>query len=313
MLHNKEAVGPEKRSDDGPERNKQACPPARRNLQLIDLRPPRQDNGPAPAPGPGPLPPEGPRLLDDFIMGMRFFSRLPIGETPHETPDLSRMAAAAPFVSLAIAFLPALGMAGLGWLGVPGLFAAAIGVALMVAITGAMAEDALADSADGLFGGSTIERRLEIMYDSRHGTYGVAALALYLIIRVVAYGSVAASNPLAAGALMLAIAVLSRSGSLWLSLDLPNAREGGASASAGRVTLPGFAIGAAFAVVLTFALSGPFVGILGVAFALLAAGATALGWAVLCRKLIGGQTGDLIGALYALIEVAALTMLMIFV
>ncbi len=271
---------------------------------MIDL-PPRQDNGPASLPG-------SPRLRDDFIMGMRFFSRLQLGDAPHETPNIARMAAAAPFVSLAVGFLPALALAGLGWLGAPGLFAAAIAVALMVAITGAMAEDALADSADGLFGGATIERRLEIMRDSRHGTYGVAALALYLIIRVAAYGSVAAVNPLAAGALMLAVAVLSRSGSLWLSLELPAAREGGASASVGRMTRAAFAIGAAFAAVLTFVLAGPFAGILGVAFALLAAGATAFAWASVCRKLIGGQTGDLIGALYALIEVAALIMLMIF-
>jgi adenosylcobinamide-GDP ribazoletransferase len=250
--------------------------------------------------------------MDDFVMGMRFFSRLPVGDAPHEAPNLARMAAAAPFVSLAIAFLPALAMAGLAWLGAPGYFAAAIGVGLMVAITGAMPEDALADSADGLFGGATIERRLEIMRDSRHGTYGVAALALYLIIRVVAHGSLAAVNPLETAAIMLAVAVLARSGSLWLSVELPLAREGGAAASAGRVTKQTFAIGAAFAAVLTFALAGPFAGILGVVFVLLAAVGTALVWVWACRRLIGGQTGDLIGALHALIEVAALTMLMIF-
>jgi adenosylcobinamide-GDP ribazoletransferase len=245
-------------------------------------------------------------------MGLRFFSRLPVGNEPVETPDLARMAAAAPFVSLAIAILPALLVAGLAWLGAPGLFAAAIGVALMVAVTGAMAEDGLADSADGLFGGVTIERRLEIMRDSRHGTYGVAALGLYLVIRVLAYGTLASVNPLAAGALMLAVAVLARSGSLWLSVELPAAREGGASASLGRVTGPAFAVGAAFAVLLSFALAGPFAGILGIAFVLLATAATAAAWVAACRRLIGGQTGDLIGALYALIEVAALTMLMIF-
>jgi adenosylcobinamide-GDP ribazoletransferase len=64
--------------------------------------------------------------------------------------------------------------------------------------------------------------------------------------------------------------------------------------------------------VLTFALAGPFAGILGVVFVLLAAVGTALVWVWACRKLVGGQTGDLIGALHALIEVAALTMLMIF-
>jgi adenosylcobinamide-GDP ribazoletransferase len=271
---------------------------------LIDVRLPRQDNGQRH--------PEGPRLIDDFVMGMRFFSRLPVSDAPHETPNLSRMAAAAPFVSIAIVFLPALLMAGLGWLGMPGYLAAALGVGLLVAITGAMTEDALADSADGLFGGHDVEQRLEIMKDSRHGTYGVAALALYLIIRVAAYGSLVAVNPLAAGAIMLAVAILARSGSLWLSVDLPLAREGGASASAGRVTKTTFAIGGAFALVLTFALAGPFAGILGVAFALLAAAGTALAWVWACRKLIGGQTGDLIGALYALIEVAALTMLLLF-
>jgi adenosylcobinamide-GDP ribazoletransferase len=271
----------------------------------MDPGPPRQDNGPSRRP-------DGARLLDDFVMGMRFFSRLPVGEAPHETPNLARMAAAAPFVSLAIAILPAVLTAGLGWLGAPGPFAAAAGVALMVAVTGAMAEDGLADSADGLFGAATIEGRLEIMRDSRHGTYGVATLALYLIVRVLAYGALATVNPLAAAALMLAVAVLARSASLWLSLELPPAREGGASASVGRVTGPAFAVGAAFAALLTFALAGPFAGVLGVAFVLLAAAATTAAWVSACRRLIGGQTGDLIGALYALVEVAALTMLMIF-
>jgi adenosylcobinamide-GDP ribazoletransferase len=272
---------------------------------LKGREPPRQDNGRSHRP-------DGPRLLDDFVMGMRFFSRLPVGDRPQETPNLARIAAAAPFVSLAIALLPALLMAGLGWLGAPGPFAAAMGVALMVAMTGALAEDGLADSADGLFGGTTIEHRLEIMRDSRHGTYGVAALALYLVIRVVAYGALASVNPLAAGALMLAVAVLARSASFWLSLELPAAREGGASASVGRVTGAAFAIGGAFAVLLTFALAGPFAGILGVASMLLAAAATAAAWVWACRRLIGGQTGDLIGALYALVEVAAVTMAMIF-
>jgi adenosylcobinamide-GDP ribazoletransferase len=261
---------------------------------------------------PPPPQPEGPRLVDDFVMGMRFFSRLPIGEGPHETPNLSRMAPAVPFVSLAIGFLPALLMMGLCWMTAPAFFAAAMGVGLMVIITGAMPEDALADSADGLFGGATIERRLEIMKDSRHGTYGVTAIGLYLILRVTAFGAIAAINPLAAGALMLASTVVARSGSLWLSADLPSAREGGASASVGRVGKRAFAVGAGFVVVLVFVLAGPFTGLLGVGFALLAAVGTALAWVWACRQLVGGQTGDLIGALHALIEVAALTMFVLF-
>jgi adenosylcobinamide-GDP ribazoletransferase len=265
--------------------------------------PPRQDNG---------VQPDAPRLVDDFVMGMRFFSRMPVGEGPHETPSLARMAPAAPFVSIAVGFLPALLMMGLCWMSAPPLLAAAIGVGFMVVLTGAMPEDALADAADGLFGGATIERRLEIMRDSRHGTYGVVAIVLYLVIRIAAFGSIAAVNPLAAGALMLASAMLGRSGSLWLSVELPPAREGGASASAGRVTRRAFAIGAAFAVVLAFVLAGPFTTVVGVVLALIAAAGTATAWVWACRRLMGGQTGDLIGALHALIEIAVLGVLVVF-
>lgn len=269
--------------------------------------PPRQDNhGLPPALG------ERNRLLADFVMGLRFFSRLPAGDSPHEMPNLSQMAPAVPFVSLAVGFLPAMLMMALCWMTAPAFFAAAMGVGLMVILTGAMPEDALADAADGLFGGATIERRLEIMKDSRHGTYGVVAIALYLILRVTAFGSLAAINPLAAGALMLATTIAGRSGSLWLSADLPPAREGGASASVGRVSKRAFAVGAGFALVLIFVLAGPFTGILGIAFALLAAAGTATGWVWVCRRLVGGQTGDLIGALHALIEVAVLTMFVLF-
>ena len=201
---------------------------------------------------------------------------------------------------------------GASWVGVPSFFAAALAVAALVIATGAMPEDALADSADGLFGGATIERRLEIMKDSRHGTYGVAALCLYLVLRVTALGSLAAINPLAAGGVWLAAGVLARSGALWLSVDLPAAREGGASASVGRVTRRDFIIGAVFALILGFVLAGPFVSVLGLILAVLALSGTAWGWTWCCRRLMGGQTGDLIGALHALIEIAVLTVFLIF-
>lgn len=265
--------------------------------------PVRQDND---------LPKPGPRLADDFVMGLRFFSRLPTGDAPHETPNLSRMAPATPFVSLAIGLLPALLLLGLSLLTVPPFFAAALATGLLVVLTGAMPEDALADAADGLFGGATVERRLEIMKDSRHGTYGVAAIALYLLLRVTAIGSLAAINPLAAAAVMIAAGLLGRSASLWLSVALPSAREGGASASVGRVSTTAFWIGAGFAAVLSLVFAGPFTGLFGVLFALLAALGVCTGWVWACRRLVGGQTGDLIGALHALVEVAALTVFLVF-
>lgn len=254
----------------------------------------------------------GSRLRDDLVMGLRFFSRLPTGERPHGKPDLSRMARALPFTSLVIGIAPAFILMGACWIGMPSFFAAALAVGALVVATGAMPEDALADSADGLFGGTTIERRLEIMKDSRHGTYGVTALCLYLVLRIAALGAIAAANPLAAGALWLATGILARSGALWLSVELPAARAGGASASAGRVAKRDFVIGAAFALVLAFVLAAPFVSVLGLVLGLLAAGGTAWVWTRLCRRLLGGQTGDVIGALHALIEIAALAVFVVF-
>jgi adenosylcobinamide-GDP ribazoletransferase len=257
-----------------------------------------------------PVPERG--FADDLVMCLRFFSRLPAGDSPFEKSDLDRIGRVLPFASVIIGFGPVVLMMLLCWAGVPSYFAAALGVGAMIAVTGAMTDDALADAADGLAGGSTVERRLEIMKDSRHGTYGVAALGLYLLLRVTAVGAVAATNPLAAGGIWLAASLLGRSGSLWLSVELPNAREGGASASVGRVSRRAFAIGGGFAAVLALVLAGPFTSFVAIVLALVVAGLVASAWVWTCRRLIGGQSGDLIGALGALIEVAVLTVLLIF-
>ena len=123
----------------------------------------------------------------------------------------------------------------------------------------------------------------------------------------------AAFNPLAAGAIWLASTVIGRSASHWVSVALPKAREGGASASVGRVSRKAFFAGVGFAVLLGFVLAAPFTSVVAVILSLAAATAVAGAWVWTCRRLIGGQTGDLIGALQALIEVAVLTVLLVFV
>ncbi|MEQ1768842.1 MAG: adenosylcobinamide-GDP ribazoletransferase, partial [Devosia sp.] len=94
---------------------------------------------------------------------------------------------------------------------------------------------------------------------------------------------------------------------------LPAARSGGAAATAGRVSSRAFVIGGVFAVILTFVFAGFAVGVLGLVAAYGLAILTLWGWITLCRRLIGGQTGDLIGALQALLEIAALSAFMVFV
>ena len=267
---------------------------------------PEQDSSPRAAT-------EGLGLKADFIMALRFFSRLPTGDTPHLIPDLERIAMALPLASVAIGIGPVLLLLGGSLVGLPSYFVAALAVAAMVIASGAMAEDALADAADGLFGGHTVERRLEIMKDSRHGTYGVAALCLFLLLRVTGLGAVATVNPLAAGAIWLAASIAGRSGALWLAVALPPVRRDGASATAGQVPGRSFAVGAVFAVVLLFLLAGPTVGVIGLGAALIAAVLVIAGWTAVCRRMAGGQTGDLIGALGALVELAVLGVLLGFI
>jgi adenosylcobinamide-GDP ribazoletransferase len=274
----------------------------------------------APAPPEGAREPNVPRepmaglgLKADFIMALRFFSRLPTGDSPHEKPDLGRIAMALPLASIAIGIGPALLLIAAASIGLPAYFAAALAVGAAIVANGAMAEDAIADSADGLFGGQTRERRLDIMKDSRHGTYGVAALCLFILLRVVGIGSLASANPLAGAAIWLAASVVARSGALWLAVALPPARPDGASATAGRLAARNFAVGAALAVILLFVLAAPPTSLLALAVALVVAVALIAGWSALCRRLVGGQTGDLIGALVALVEIGALTALMPFV
>lgn len=253
----------------------------------------------------------GAKLADDLLMGLRFYSILPTGNGPHQAPRLSRIALALPFTSLVIGLPPALLLLILEVLGVPHIFAAALAVTALALVTGAMTEDAFADSADGLFGGRTVEQRLEIMKDSRHGTYGVVAICLLLGLRIAAIGSIA--HPLAAVGVWLTAGIIARSGALWLTMELPPARSGGSAVSVGRVSTRSFTIGAVFAVLLSFILAGFAVGIAGLALAYVLAVAVAYGWALLCRRLIGGQTGDLIGALQALLEIAVLSAFMFFV
>ncbi len=259
--------------------------------------------------------PQSPRrglgLIDDLVMALRFFSRLPTGDAPHEKPDLGRIAMALPLASVVMGLGPILLLAGV-WLGLPAYFAAALSVAAMVVVGGGMMEDSLADAADGLFGGSTLERRLEILKDSRHGTYGVSALCLFLVLRVTAIGSVATINPLAAAALWLAANIAGRSGALWVAVALPPARAEGAAAAAGKLPASRFWIGAALALILVFVVGAPASSLLGVIFSALSVVLVVLAWTALCKRLVGGQTGDLIGAAAGLGEIAALAVLLIF-
>jgi len=120
-------------------------------------------------------------LLPDLAACLRFYSRLPVprlhGEGDiHAAPDFRTAPRMLPLAGLILALPAALTLLAARGLGLGPFLAAALALTVMVLVTGALHEDGLADLADGC-GGATRERRLEIMRDSRLGSYGAIALA----------------------------------------------------------------------------------------------------------------------------------------
>ena len=249
--------------------------------------------------------------LHDTALAIRFYSRLRVprlpGETdPHRMPDFGAMARALPVASLVIGLPGALAAAIADFAGLPAMVTGALAIAAGVLATGAFHEDGLADTADGLGGGRTPERRLEIMRDSRIGSFGGAALMLALILRVSLVAALAgALAPVALACTMLALACLSRVCGLIPITLLPSARVDGFSVSVGRPSPLDFGIAVVLGVGFTSALLVP-AGLpgaplwLGMALAVVAT-LVLVRWA---RLLIGGQTGDIAGASQQIGEVA---------
>lgn len=261
---------------------------------------PGNDNRTAP-------PPQGPAgLAADFVMAMRFYSLLPMGMAEHEAPDINRIARAAPFASLLVGALPALVLLGGWFFHLPSLFTALLCVATGAALTGAMAEDAIGDSMDGL-GGRTPERRLEILKDSRIGAYGVLGITFFIGLKASALMHLLDVKAAGAVLLFLAAQVIARSAALYLAYALPAARKDGASATAGALARWPMLIGLGFAAAIAILLAAPLVSLVGTGFAFLLVFLACLSWTALWRHLVGGQTGDLIGGLQAVLEIVALT------
>ena len=185
-------------------------------------------------------------------------------------------------------------------LGVPAWPSAALALTATMATTGALHEDGLADTADGFGGGATREQKLDIMRDSRIGTYGVCALVVSLLLRVGVLASFF-SSATAAWALLAAHAG-ARATMMAFMFLVPPARRDGLSSDAGQP--PVESVGAA--VILGFICTAISVGFTRavVALILLAVIVAVMAW--LSRKQIGGQTGDVLGAVEQISEIAIL-------
>ena len=250
-------------------------------------------------------------LLADLAACLRFYTRLPLAvrrdaSDAHAMPDFARAAGMVPVAGALIGVLGALALALAATLGLAPLPAATITIGFLVLLTGAMHEDGLADLCDGFGGGANRERKLEIMRDSRLGTYGAAALVLCLLLRVGALAGLVASDWRFAAAVLVAAAAASRTAGLLPLFMLPPARAVGAGFAAAR---PGTeTLGTAVLLACVFACLPLLVGanLLRVVAACLVAALAASAISALARRQIGGQTGDVAGAAQQAAEIAML-------
>jgi adenosylcobinamide-GDP ribazoletransferase len=240
-------------------------------------------------------------LAADLKTGIAFCTRLPlVHAAPTEGRDLARASWALPIAGALIGALAAL----VYWIahlaGLPSLPSAALALAATLATTGCLHEDGLADTSDGFGGGRSRERKLEIMRDSRIGTFGSCALMMSLILRWSALASLA--DPLPVAMALIAAHASARATLPAFMRLVPLARPDGLSAAAGRPPLESTAVAAGLGVIALGVGLGPFPAI--VALLLLSSAGVLMAW--LSVRQVGGQTGDVLGALEQVGEIVVM-------
>lgn len=180
------------------------------------------------------------------------------------------------------------------------LACALIAVLTAVLLTGALHEDGLADFADGLGGGGTIERRLAIMRDSHIGTFGTLALVISIGLRATLISQqISFQN---AALAVIATAAVSRAALPAVMRWLPPARTDGLAFLAGKASPTQVTTAISLASITAVVL-------LGIGSAIAAIACAVLGTliiATIAKRLLGGQTGDVLGAVQQTVEILVL-------
>jgi adenosylcobinamide-GDP ribazoletransferase len=232
-----------------------------------------------------------------ILCAVQFLTRLPTPPIRGFRPEMiSRSARYFPLVGALVGGICALVLIGADrlWSGVlPALLAVGIGVL----VTGAFHEDGLADTCDGLGGGGDPARRLEIMKDSRIGTYGALGLGLVLAAKVAGLASLpagpAALTLIAAHAGGRAASVCAMKGLAYVG-DLEVSKWKPAPVGVTGVEL---------AIALAFGLAPlGLLPVAGAVWGLGLGGALALALALTAKRLLGGYVGDVLGAVEQVFE-----------
>ncbi|PPB79552.1 cobalamin-5'-phosphate synthase [Albidovulum inexpectatum] len=236
--------------------------------------------------------------LDELRLAFLLLSRIPVGRLRDPAPELGSSAWAWPIVGAVVGFGAGLVGTALMSAGAPAMMAAFLALGTSCLLTGALHEDGLADVADGFGGGHGRARKLEIMRDSRIGSYGAIALILALALR--AMGIAVALEHDCAIIALLAISAASRAVMPVTLAMMPPAKAAGLGRKAAQVDRTRAVAAIAIGFVALLPLGGAAA--IPIAFGMTLA---ALLLAGLAFRQIRGQTGDVLGASQQIAEIAA--------
>jgi adenosylcobinamide-GDP ribazoletransferase len=241
----------------------------------------------------------------EFLNALRFMTIVPLpsSDATIEPDWLSRCAKYFPVIGIGIGLASAVVMLLADRIWSP-VVASLLAVAASIAITGALHEDGLADTADGLGGGSSVEKRLAIMKDSRIGTYGTLALVFGLALRVTAL----ADMPIwTAAAALISAHAAARITPIFVMNALPYAGDAAAmKVSYSDAPVSAHDVRFALVIVLCALLPLAFLSIPSVISGLLLGAALAAAAAMWARQRINGYTGDVLGAIEQMFEIGFL-------
>ena len=268
---------------------------------------------PSPQPSPVKVGERAPKLLRylfaPFLVALSFLTLLPVGVREPTDAEISRSRGWYPFVGLLYGLLLVV-LLGLCYLLVPRFALTSLPAALLVAAPALVNRflhlDGLMDFCDAMWGGRTAERRLEIMRDSRVGSFAVAGCLCVLLVKFAALDSVRLTGWEFVA--LLLFPMVSRWTMTLLLTVFPYGRQqgiGSAFAQGNRPWLP-TGLGLLSVAAAAWLLLGPAGVAVLIVVSLLA---LLLGWWS-ARRLGGGLTGDCYGAANEIMEAVTLTLLL---
>lgn len=231
--------------------------------------------------------------LRELQLALMLLTRLPVGRITGEAPPLAAVRWAFPVVGLLIGLIGWAVYTGAMAAGAPAPVAAVLCVAAQAFVTGALHFDGLSDFADGIGGGRDRTHALDIMRDSRVGSYGALALVLAVALWL---SSLATLKQGAVLPFFLIVAALSRVAMVALQETLPAARADGVGHLAS-----GRSVAARLTAICTVLLSLILCSWNGMAIVVVCA-AIAIVVGSLARMKLGGITGDALGATQIIAE-----------